>query len=116
MIYEQGTLVSLNFDPSTRHEPAGRHYGVVISPWEINRICSLTLVAPITSTNNGFPLHVPIAEGNDIYGYVQCEALESLDLGAREQEGSLKVVGTLDDGTLANVLATILAIIGVEEL
>ena len=116
LIYEQGTIISINFDPSTRHEPAGRHYGVIISPWEINRISSLTLVAPITSTDNGFPLHVPIAEGNEIYGFVQCEALESLDLGARELNGSLKIVGELDDSTLAKVFSTILVVMGLEEI
>ena len=45
MICEQGDIVSINFDPSLRHEPAGRHYAVVISPWEVNRMSALTWVA-----------------------------------------------------------------------
>ena len=116
MICEQGDILSLNFDPSKRHEPAGRHYAVVLSPWDINKRCALTLIVPVTSTDNGYPLHVPIAEGNPIYGFVQCEALRSVDLGAREREGALERVGSLDDATLARVLATVLVVLGVEEI
>lgn len=116
MILEQGDIVSLYFDPSKRHEPAGRHYAVVLSPWEVNRMCALTLLAPVTSADNRYPLHVPIAEGNPIYGFVQCEALRSVDLGARERENAVEVVGSIDDDTLARVLATVLVVMGVEEL
>lgn len=116
MILEQGDIISLNFDPSKRHEPAGRHYAVVLSPWEVNRMCSLTLLAPVTSVDNGYPLHVPIAEGNPVYGFVQCEAMRSVDLGARERENAVEVVGALDDATLSRVLATALVVMGVEEL
>ena len=75
MIFEQGDIISINFDPSKRHEPAGRHYAVVVSPWEVNNRCSLTAVLPITSRDNGYPLHVPIAAGNCIGGFVQCEEI-----------------------------------------
>ena len=115
MILEQGDIVSINFDPSKRHEPAGRHYAVVLSPWEVNRMSSLTVLAPITSTDNHYPLHVPIASGNPVYGFVQCEALRAMDLGAREREGGIEVVGALDDNTLAQVMAYVLVVLGVEE-
>lgn len=114
MILEQGDVVSINFDPSKRHEPAGKHYGVVLSPWHVNKMCSLTLLAPVTSRDNGYPLHVRIAEGNPIYGFVQCEAIRAMDLGVRENEGAIEVVGSLDDDTMANVLATVLVVLGVE--
>lgn len=114
MVCEQGDVVSLNFAPSRRHEPAGRHYAVVISPWEINRMCSLTTVVPITSRDNGYPLHVPIAEGNDVYGFVQCEALRAMDLNVRELEGAAEVVCQLDDGTMAEVLARVAVVLGLD--
>lgn len=116
MICEQGDIVSLNFDPSRRHEPAGRHYALVLSPWPVNRMCSLTLMAPITSVDNGYPLHVRMSEGNPINGFVQCEALRSMDLGVREQEGAVEVVGAVDDDTLARVMATVLVVLGLEEI
>lgn len=116
MICEQGDIVSLNFDPSRRHEPAGRHYGLVLSPWPVNRMCSLTLMAPITSVDNGYPLHVRMNDDNPIHGFVQCEALRSMDLGVREQEGAVEVIGAVDDDTLARVMATVLVVLGVEEI
>lgn len=116
MILEQGDIINLNFDPSKQHEPAGRHYALVLSPWEVNRMCALTLLAPITSRDNGYPLHVPIAEGNPVHGFVQCEAIRSVDLGARSREGKVEVVGEIDDNTLADTLARVLIVLGVEEL
>lgn len=112
MICEQGDIVSLNFDPSRGHEPAGRHFAVVISPWKVNSVCSLTLLAPITSRDNGYPLHVPVAAGNDVYGFVQCEALRSVDLDSRG--GTTEVVGFLDDETLSEVLTRIRIVVGLE--
>ena len=116
MICEQGDIVSINFDPSKRHEPAGKHYAVVLSVWEVSRMSSLTLLAPITSRDNGYPLHVRIEDDNDVHGFVQCEAIRAIDLDAREQENSVEVVGALDDATLGNVLAYVLMILGVEDL
>lgn len=107
MICEQGDVVSLNFDPSLRHEPAGRHYAVVISPWRVNSMSALTLLAPVTSTDNRYPLHVRIGAGNPIHGFVQCEALRAVDLDARERDGRAEVVGSVDDETLAQVLACV---------
>lgn len=114
MICEQGDIVSINFDPSLRHEPAGRHYAVAISPWEVNRMSSLTVLAPVTSRDNGYPLHVPIAEGNDIYGFVQCEAIRAMDLDVREQDGSARIVGQLDDATMAQVMACVRVVVGLD--
>lgn len=114
MIFEQGDIISINFDPSKRHEPAGRHYAVVVSPWEVNNRCSLTAVLPITSRDNGYPLHVPIAAGNCIGGFVQCEAIRAMNLGAREAEGALRHEGALDDETLSLVLAYLKVALGLD--
>lgn len=114
MVCEQGDIVSLNFDPSMGHEPARRHYAVVVSPWRVNSMCALTLLAPVTSRDNGFPLHVPIAEGNPIFGFVQCEALRAVDLDARERQGGAEVVGILDDATLSQVLACVRVVAGLD--
>ncbi|WP_251213150.1 type II toxin-antitoxin system PemK/MazF family toxin [Adlercreutzia murintestinalis] len=116
MVLEQGDIISIDFDPSKRHEPAGRHYAVVLSPWEVNRMSALTLVAPITSRDNGYPLHVPISKDNPIYGFVQCEAIRTMDLGAREREGTLEVIGPMDDATLERVMSYVLVLLGLEEI
>jgi len=114
MICEQGDIVTLNFDPSLSHEPAGRHYAVVISPWQVNSMSSLTIVAPVTSRNNGYPLHVPIADGNCIEGFVQCEALGAVDLSVRERKGKAKVVGRLDNKTASDVMARVAVACGLD--
>lgn len=114
MICEQGDIVGVNFDPSLRHEPAGRHYGIVVSPWEVNRMCALTTLVPITSTDNGYPFHVPIAEGNAIDGFVQCEGIRAIDLETRAAQGRVERVGALDDETLSRVLATVLVVLGLD--
>ncbi len=116
VICEQGDIVSINFNPSKRHEPAGRHFAVVVSPWHVNRASALTTLVPITSTDNGYPLHVKIAEGNPVYGFVQCEAIRAVDLGVRERENAIEIVGSLDDQTLAEVMARILVVLGVEPI
>ena len=116
MIYEQGDIVSINFDPSARHEPAGRHYAVVVSPWDVNRMSALTVLVPVTSTDNGYPLHVRVAEGNEIFGFAQCEAVRAMDLGVRERQSSVERVGAVDDATLADIVARLLVVLGVEPL
>lgn len=113
-VYEHGDVVYLNFSPSHRHEPAGWHYAVVISPFHVNVKTSLTLVAPITSTNNGFPLHAPIAKDNPVEGFVQVEGLRSLDLGWHEAHGALKHIGSLDDETMAHVMGLVALYTGLE--
>lgn len=112
MTFEQGDIVSINFDPSKRHEPAVRHYALVISPWSINKMSALTVVAPITSTDNRYPLHVPIGFDNPINGFVQCEAIRAMDLEIRVQNGSLERIGQLDDETLREVMAYVAAVVG----
>ena len=115
MICEQGDIVSLNFNPSHGHEPARRHYAIVLSPWRVNNMCALTLLAPVTSTDNGYPLHVRIADGNPICGFVQCEAIRAMDLEARGSANSVECVCAIDDETLSEVLARVLVVLGLED-
>lgn len=111
-IFEHGDVVSLNFDPSHGHEPAKRHYAVVISPFQVNLMCALTLVAPITSTDNGYPLHVKINDGCEITGFVQVEGLRSIDLDWHEAHGALRTAGSLDDDTMERVMGRVAVFCG----
>lgn len=56
-----------------------------------------------------------ITDGNAIRGFVQCEAARAVDLGVREAEGAAEVVGALDDETLAQVMAVVLVVLGLQE-
>lgn len=53
----------------------------------------MTLVCPVTTTSNGFPLHVKLPESLDErYGYVVLEQVRAYDLDMRNAE----VVAHLD--------------------
>ena len=45
---------------------------------------SMTLVCPITTTNNGFPLHLELPKGLDTCGFVAVEQIRAFDLEARQ--------------------------------
>ena len=71
---------------------------------------------PIAPTDNHYPLHDPITSRNPVYGFVKCEALRAMDLEAYDREGTIELVGTLDGNTLAQVIAYVLVVLGLEDL
>ncbi len=78
-------------------------------------MCALTLLAPVTSVDNGYPLHVRIADDNPIHGFVQCEAIRAMDLETRGNINSIERVGAVDDETLSEILACVLVVLGLED-
>jgi mRNA interferase MazF len=47
----------------------------------------MTLVCPVTTRNNGFPLHLPLpAELDERYGFVVVEQVRAFDLSARNAQ------------------------------
>ena len=114
MICEQGDVVSLNFNPSFAHEPAGRHYAVVVSPWNVNRMSALTVVVPITSRDNGYPLHIPVFGSTDVRGFAECEGIRAIDISSREANGVVELAGCVDNPTLNKILATLRVVLGLD--
>lgn len=110
MTYQQGDLLYIDFNPSKGHEPRNKHPAVVVSSTRVNYMTNLVLLAPITSTDKRFPLHVPINPGNPIKGFVQCEALRALDLANRP---GVERIGEIDDETLSGVLEAIGVVVGI---
>lgn len=93
MLLRQGDLVEFDFSPSKGHEPAGRRLGLVVSSDEFNYSTLMTLICPVTTRNNGFPLHLSLPEDLDErYGFVVVEQVRAFDLEARNG----KVVAHLD--------------------
>ena len=82
-IYSQGDIVEFDFSPSEGHEPAGGRPALVVSTYNFNVSTSMTLVCPITTTTNGFPLHFRLPDGLDTYGCVNLEQVRAFDLEAR---------------------------------
>ncbi len=59
---------------------------MVVSSFEFNASTSMTLVCPITTTLNRFPLHLELPAGLDTIGCVACEQVRAYDLEARGAE------------------------------
>ena len=98
----QGDIVVLSLDPQAGHEQAGRRPALVV--WgndTLDRISGLAQVCPISSTDNGFPLHVPLdSVSKHTSGFVLCEQTKVLDLVAR----NAKPVDRVSDEVLSSVL------------
>lgn len=97
---KQGKIIKLNFNPQVGHEQAGFRPAVVISNNVFNVKTNLTMVCPITNTNNRFPLHVPLDGRTRTTGVILCEHVKSLDLKNRRYE----VIEDLPEDILEEVI------------
>ncbi|GHT78472.1 endoribonuclease ChpB [Actinomycetota bacterium] len=109
MSYPQGSIVEVSFDPSLGHEPQKTRPAVVLSVEKVNLMSSLTVVAPITTNNNRYPLHIEIAPDNAAEGFVCIEQIAAIDLSARKHNR----LGELDSETMAYVLDAVGAVFGI---
>jgi len=108
---EQGDIVELDFDDPFGHEPAKRRPAAVMSVGRFNNILSsLTMVCPITSTNNRHPLHVFVEIDGSSLGYLCIEQLRSVDLSSRNYTATGE---SLDDRTLDSALDMVAAVFGI---
>ena len=80
---KQGTIIKINFNPQSGHEQAGYRPAVVISNDIFNEKTKLSIVCPITNTNNNFPLHIHLDNRTKTTGVILCEHIKSLDLNSR---------------------------------
>lgn len=113
MLFEQGDLIEVNFNPTVGHKPQKRRPALVVSVGHFNNVVSsLTVVCPIASTSNGHPLHIELAPGNVVSGYVCVEQLRAIDLG-NPARGAQHLDGSIDRATTASVLNVIGAIFGI---
>lgn len=96
----QGTIIKINFNPQTGHEQAGYRPAVVISNNIFNEKTKLSIVCPITNTNNHFPLHIPLDDRTKTTGVIICEHIKALDLNSR----TYQVIEDLPKDILQNVI------------
>lgn len=80
---KQGTIIKINFNPQAGHEQAGYRPAVVISNNTFNQKTNLSIVCPITNTNNQFALHVSLDDRTKTTGVILCEHIKALDLKSR---------------------------------
>lgn len=81
---KQGDIIKLDFNPQAGHEQSGYRPAVVLSNNFFNKKTNLTIVCPITNTNNKFPLHIPLDERTQTTGVILCEHIKALDLTSRQ--------------------------------
>ena len=99
---EQDDIVRIDFTPSTGHEPAKKHPALVMSGYGFNSRSSLICVVPITSRNNGYPLHIPV-RGGAVCGFACVEQMRTLDLDYR----GFSIAGAADDDSMRRVMGAI---------
>ena len=88
---KQGTIIKINFNPQSGHEQAGYRPAIVISNDIFNEKTKLSIVCPITNTDNNFPLHVSLDERTKTTGVILCEHIRTLDLESRKYQEVEKV-------------------------
>lgn len=81
---KQGDIIKLNFNPQMGYEQAGYRPALVISNNVFNSKTNLTIVCPITNTDNKFPLHVPLDNKTKTTGVILCEHIKAVDLSKRK--------------------------------
>lgn len=97
---KQGTIIKINFNPQAGHEQAGYRPAVVISNNIFNEKTKLSIVCPITNTNNHFPLHIPLDDRTKTTGVILCEHIKALDLNSR----TYQIIENLPKDILENVI------------
>ena len=101
----QGNIVKVNFNPQAGHEQAGYRPALVVSNNFFNQKTGMTILCPITNTDNGFPLHIKLNDSTNTTGVILCEHLRSVDLSDR----GYAVVESVPDEILRKVLSVIQA-------
>lgn len=100
----QGDIIIIGFDPSLGHEQKGNRPALVVSNHDFTRLTrSLVKVVPISTTDNKFPLHIPLPKGLKVYGVAEVQQETTLDLSARKW----KKIDHVSGNFLKNVLAAV---------
>ena len=102
----RGDVVWLLFDPQAGHEQAGHRLALVLSPKKYNKLTSLMLCCPLTTSIKGYPFEVSTLV-NDKPGVVLADQIKNLDWRARRA----KKAGAVEPLVLDEVLAKLEALL-----
>lgn len=80
---ERGDLITINFNPQSGHEQAGRRPGIVLSPKAFNETLGFAVICPITNQVKGYPFEVALPAGLNVGGVILTDQLKSLDWRSR---------------------------------
>ncbi len=102
-IPRQGDIIAITLDPQSGHGQKGRRPALVVSKDLFNRSTGLAIVCPVTSTERGFPFHVPVPEDSSLTGFIMVEQVKSIDFRSRRAKRI--------EGASAELLANVLSIL-----
>ena len=106
MIFSQGDIVKLNFDPTLGHEQSGYRPALVVSRDLYNANTRQIVVCPITSKTKDLPMRIELDERTSTVGYIICDQIRTIDVIARNPS----FVEKLPKDLLELVLETVTAI------
>lgn len=79
---QQGDIILLNLNPTKGHEQRGERPCIVLTK-DNHLLGGLVGIAPITTNNKVFPLHIPLSEGMKTSGKVLLDQHKMLDVESR---------------------------------
>ncbi|WEV46040.1 type II toxin-antitoxin system PemK/MazF family toxin [Bifidobacterium sp. ESL0690] len=91
-IFRYSDIVYADLAPAAGHEQNKRRPLIVVSNDDFNRHSTMTFICPVTSSDNGYFLHVDIGEVKAKYsdelitGFAAVEQIKALDLPARNAQ------------------------------
>lgn len=100
---KQGDIVWIDLNPQSGHEQAGRRPALLISKTDFINKTHLSMVCPISNTNNAFPLHIAMPKNQKVTGFILCEQAKTLDLQARNAD----FIEHLDINVLEEVISIV---------
>lgn len=98
---KKGDFIAVSFDPQSGHEQKGRRPALVVSNTLFNEKTGLAMVCPLTTTDRGYPFHIPVPKDQSLTGFVMVEQIKSIDYRARKA----KFIGKASDEVLDTVLS-----------
>ena len=99
---EQGDVIEIDFSPSAGHEPAKKRPAVVVSGYGFNTRSSLVTIVPLTSKDNGYPLHIR-CEFDGASGFACVEQMRNVDIESR----GYAILGCADNRTMRSIMSAI---------
>lgn len=112
-VFNRGDIIVVDFDPALGQEQQGRSPALVITPYEINRLSNIVMVAAITNGGNfardmGFTVTL-MGLGLETTGVIRCDQIRSVDVIQRN--ASFKEHAP--DELCSEVLGKLAAILGI---
>ena len=85
---KQGDIIRLCLNPTIGREQQGEHRpAVIVSNYDFNKFGrGMAMICPITNTNKGISLHVPLDSRTKTTGVILCDQSKVLDLTKRRTQ------------------------------